>query len=203
MNAISMDHIYETIRFAKASNQEITWDLLFEAHKKAWNCKCELVVPCFKTTKSGVETYGFQCQYCGEWARKRKDFFGSDLPSVQFSTEIKNRFRSDRSDSFNELVAIWNEVRETKRTAESSEWWDRYDAHLSSEVWREKREAVLLRDGHLCQGCLSRKAEEVHHLTYKNLGNELLFELVSLCHECHSRSHDRLEDEADLSGLLP
>jgi hypothetical protein len=41
-----------------------------------------------------------------------------------------------------------------------------YRAYLRSEAWQEKRELVLARDHHWCQGCFKRPATHVHHLRY-------------------------------------
>jgi hypothetical protein len=75
--------------------------------------------------------------------------------------------------------------------ARKQAWWDWYDAYLLTEAWRTKRVQVLKRDNGLCQGCLKRQATQVHHLTYDHVGDELLFELASICDECHERAHAR------------
>jgi len=66
---------------------------------------------------------------------------------------------------------------------------DEYDAYMASGDWQAKRLAVLRRDQYICQGCLEGRATEVHHTTYNNFGQELLFQLVSLCRVCHERAH--------------
>jgi 5-methylcytosine-specific restriction endonuclease McrA len=48
----------------------------------------------------------------------------------------------------------------------------------------------------MCEGCGDEKAQEVHHKTYKNVGDEFLFELVALCNTCHDRYH-KIEGEAE------
>ena len=69
-----------------------------------------------------------------------------------------------------------------------------YEAYLLSEAWRNKRAEALRRDEGVCQGCRARPATQVHHLTYSHLGDELLFELISVCADCHERIHqDRLQ----------
>jgi 5-methylcytosine-specific restriction endonuclease McrA len=65
-----------------------------------------------------------------------------------------------------------------------------YAEYLQSDVWREKRHQALERDEWTCQGCLERPATQVHHLTYDHVGAELLFELVSVCDDCHERAHE-------------
>jgi 5-methylcytosine-specific restriction endonuclease McrA len=49
---------------------------------------------------------------------------------------------------------------------------------------------VLERAGNICEGCGEKKASQVHHLTYKHLRLEFLFELVAVCEKCHDTLHD-------------
>lgn len=73
------------------------------------------------------------------------------------------------------------------REKEKQEWLKNYAIYLSSIEWKQKRLKVLERDRFICQGCLNNKANEVHHLTYKHVYNEFLFELISLCKPCHDK----------------
>ena len=75
---------------------------------------------------------------------------------------------------------------EQEREAKARAWWAAYNAHLRSEAWKKKREAVLRRNP-MCQACLSRPSVQAHHLTYKHVGDEPLFELVGVCVECHEK----------------
>jgi len=70
-------------------------------------------------------------------------------------------------------------------------WRNEYDDYLNSENWRNKRAIVLKRDKYLCQGCFVNKATQVHHLSYKNVGDELLFQLISICDVCHEKCHEK------------
>ena len=80
---------------------------------------------------------------------------------------------------------------EAKQAAQSQTWWDEYNDYLESDAWAEKRKAVLERDHHLCQSCVKAKATVIHHLTYEHRFNEPLFDLVSVCEECHAKIHGR------------
>lgn len=60
-----------------------------------------------------------------------------------------------------------------------------HSKYLKSDKWKKKRALVLKRDNYLCQACLEEKATEVHHLSYKFWRNEPLFDLVSICTQCH------------------
>lgn len=54
----------------------------------------------------------------------------------------------------------------------------------SSPQWKEVRQARLTLDSGLCVFCKS-PAEEVHHVTYDNVGAETTGDLRSLCSICH------------------
>lgn len=62
---------------------------------------------------------------------------------------------------------------------------NRYEAYIASEAWRRKRQAVLERDNYQCQTCLATECLEVHHKTYRALGDEPLEDLITLCKDCH------------------
>jgi hypothetical protein len=68
---------------------------------------------------------------------------------------------------------------------------ERYREYLKTDGWRRKRDHILRRDEYLCQGCLSRPATQVHHLTYEHIFEEFALELVSLCGHCHARIHGK------------
>lgn len=60
-----------------------------------------------------------------------------------------------------------------------------YDQYIKSDKWKAIRLKVLKRDNYLCKACLEASAQDVHHLTYNNLGDELMYELISVCRDCH------------------
>lgn len=86
----------------------------------------------------------------------------------------------------------WEEQRDriaSESAAKSKEWWQWYNEYLKSPKWLYKRDRVLERDKYICRGCLEAPATQVHHLTYEHVGDELLFELESVCKPCHDRVH--------------
>lgn len=64
-----------------------------------------------------------------------------------------------------------------------------YELYIRSLDWESRRNSVLRRDGYRCQECGSTIALHVHHLTYRNLGDEPHWELLTLCGDCHHRRH--------------
>ena len=50
-----------------------------------------------------------------------------------------------------------------------------YQEYLQTDEWWERRELVMQRANHLCEGCRLASATEVHHLTYEHCGHEFLW----------------------------
>ena len=62
--------------------------------------------------------------------------------------------------------------------------------YLKSPAWNKKRKQVLARDHYTCTKCgKTNLTLNVHHLSYKNLPNEPLSDLTSLCTSCHTQVH--------------
>jgi 5-methylcytosine-specific restriction endonuclease McrA len=54
------------------------------------------------------------------------------------------------------------------------------------------RKCVLERDGWRCQVCGSMKNLEVHHMKRRSqLGGDVMPNLITLCVDCHGKSHGR------------
>jgi len=62
-----------------------------------------------------------------------------------------------------------------------------YKEYLQSFLWFQRRDLMI----ELYPRCYSCKkpATEVHHLTYKNIGNEGKRDLITLCRNCHKKKH--------------
>lgn len=60
-----------------------------------------------------------------------------------------------------------------------------YIKYINSRTWRLKRREILKRDNYECRTCCSKEDLEVHHRHYRNLGNEELDDLITLCIQCH------------------
>lgn len=71
------------------------------------------------------------------------------------------------------------------RTNAKDDWFSKHNDYLKSPQWHQRRDMVLARDKNICQACLTDRATQVHHLTYKHWRHEPLFELVSVCQSCH------------------
>lgn len=132
--------------------------------------------------KDGRSAYGFQCTNCGRFETKSMKSFGWNIPTELFDANIAEQFRERRD-------AHWQRLRDDR----DSDWKAKYEAYMQSEKWKVKRQAVLERDNYVCQGCLKNRAVQVHHLSYAHLGNEPLWDLTSVCLDCHRLVHPHMQ----------
>ncbi len=66
-----------------------------------------------------------------------------------------------------------------------------YKQYLRTPHWKGRREAKLRSVGHRCQFCNRGPHNlDVHHRTYKRLGEELDQDLTVLCRACHTNFHE-------------
>ena len=122
-----------------------------------------------------------QCLKCGEQDSKQYKF--SDFGGLE-KVKLLPKFNPYLLENF---YKNQQEVRKQEFAESKKEWFVGYNKYLNSEKWKSKRALVLERDKNICQACLKNKANEVHHLTYRHVMNEPLFDLVSICKPCHEK----------------
>lgn len=128
-----------------------------------------------------------QCWNCGGKINKKA------LSAKKYGDQIRGEFSETRYDEYFE-----NLFREKEIIIEDKEYYynnysryAKYLKYLRSPEWKAKRKLALERDNHKCQKCKIKTAEQVHHLTYDNLENEKLEDLMSVCRECHEKIHNK------------
>lgn len=62
--------------------------------------------------------------------------------------------------------------------------------YLRSKQWYFKRNLIRSRDK-ACKLCNSKLVLQVHHISYRNLTNEPLKDLILLCDKCHKAQHEK------------
>ena len=60
-----------------------------------------------------------------------------------------------------------------------------YEQYLNSNQWQINRQKILWRDKSKCRICGSSDLLQVHHLSYKKIGNEKKENLITLCKAHH------------------
>jgi 5-methylcytosine-specific restriction endonuclease McrA len=141
-----------------------------------------------RTLANGAQRLEAQCDRCGRsTAISKNDPRGAD--AIPYRQEVVDAW----SESCRRFYASRDEQARAEKEEADREWRRRYHAHLASDAWRALRRKVIEREGNLCQGCRESPGHEVHHVTYKRLGHELLTDLVLFCRACHARHHDHGE----------
>lgn len=78
-----------------------------------------------------------------------------------------------------------------------------YEDYLNTDHWRRVRTAMLIAHRGRCQATtcwqmdsywFDEKWLHVHHMTYKNRGNERFADLRLVCRDCHNKIHDGITD---------
>lgn len=186
---------HRSMRIKNPSNGEIielpSSRALSEALAPTWESKCPHKQKAVRKRKilGGSSQVRWQCLDCGQ-------AIGNPLPKAT---------HPDAGDFDEAFLEATNLARETLRWEIAVEYLEKhrlreldhqkfYDTYLQSEEWRKRRKLVLQRANGLCEGCLTEKAAEIHHLTYRHLGDEFLFELVALCACCHDKVHGKETD---------
>ncbi len=69
-------------------------------------------------------------------------------------------------------------------------WTKTAPVRLPAEDYRQLCRQILERDSWRCQGCGSRANLEIHHLRFRShQGQDAEENLITLCADCHRRSH--------------
>ena len=70
---------------------------------------------------------------------------------------------------------------------------DTYVEHLMSDKWKQTKLTRLLIDDFKCQQCnkpITAETSHCHHITYQNIGDEGMKDVVSVCQQCHNDIHE-------------
>ena len=73
--------------------------------------------------------------------------------------------------------------------------YNNYKEYLLSKEWKSKRLKILQRSGGVCEICNTKRAYQVHHITYKRVYKENLSDLIAICGICHQAEHNLLTEE--------
>lgn len=144
-----------------------------------------------RTYANGVVHLVYQCLWCGAAGRSaKKEAVVAELgglPDAIFDEGFRDAFDAEQRGRW----AAERERRDEERRNQHAQWWADYDRYLLTPEWRRKADRRLAFDRWQCQarldGC-TKTATQAHHLTYKHLREEPLFDIVSICKSCHDRT---------------
>ncbi len=147
-------------------------------------CECAITKTRYKVSDNGTKMYCVQCLKCGKQV-------GQWIPYANIEDiESVNPFNENTRDYYiNSTRELHAALMKRKRSMDYGEFTKRRLAALETPHWAMCKREVKKRCCEICEGCGKSVMSEVHHLTYRNLGKEFLFELVGLCSGCHNRYH--------------
>lgn len=151
---------------------------------------------CRTVVRGGGVQIRNQCLSCGELigGALKQNGQSDALPEKDGDLEIV--WRKRREQAWTEILRRHWHLQNEK----SSEWWRAYSAYLASPEWAAKKAKVLRRSAGRCEGCGEAQPTQAHHLTYANVFDEFLFDLVALCESCHTRLHPSPDYELPCCG---
>lgn len=144
--------------------------------------------------RGGGSHFYRQCKTCGrvDGSALKKSAETENAPP--YDLELENRFMAARA---TQRAAIYQKHIRIQRDRQDG-FKREYDVYLESAGWQAKRAKVLRRANGICEGCLENEATQVHHLTYRNVFDEFMFELKAVCYACHQRLHaEPAEDDGE------
>ena len=66
-----------------------------------------------------------------------------------------------------------------------------YIEYLKSNEWKERRKHLMEQADWICSKC-GKKATQLHHISYDNIGEEELDDdVIALCKDCHDEIHGK------------
>jgi hypothetical protein len=162
-----------------------SWDEINAQVQAEFACNHARERLALRVTANGKKQFVRQCIRCGQKssALKHAELTQADMDAaLPVDDELQRNWWQQRADRYQEL--------RDKAVADEKEEWQRwYDAYLQTPKWKAKSRRILQRDP-ICQACLMRPSVQAHHLSYKHVGDEPLFDLVGVCLECHRKLHD-------------
>jgi len=170
----------------------------WDEHGRKWACGHEKTEIRKRTIKGGAVQFRYQCLRCGDGvggAIGREKALSLCGDPSDFDEELCSSWVAAKKADAVQLSVAYKARMEMLAigvpAADSSPalFFAAYDEYLRSEKWHKKRAMVLERANGLCEGCRLAAPSQVHHLTYRNVGDELLFQLVALCDGCHEKCH--------------
>ena len=169
----------------KTGEQIILWHTpALSSDLSAFNrgeCQHKKLQKVLRTVKGGSKQLVKQCLDCG--TQIGSAFSQKNLPEEPgvWNGDLARKYDTQRKATLQSI----REKHFEKQQRVSGNFSQLYYEHMKSEKWLQMRVKIFRRANNICEGCLEKPARDVHHLSYAHLSDELMFELVALCRECH------------------
>ncbi len=138
-----------------------------------------------------------QCPICGRGggAKKKADYDVDALPWWN------DHIVAAREEAWKQQAQQRQEEFYNERQSYVDEFHQRYAPYLKTPHWAGIKRRALLRDNFRCQHChtpVNASNSQAHHIrpwgyeTFNRYGYSMLFEVVTLCTDCHAEAEGRL-----------
>ncbi len=150
----------------------------------------ELEYRYFQGDSGRISLYA-QCSFCGfRWGNGsslKHDLVPNLKEKIKLGeiNKFDTKLLNEKSPTYEKYFAYRSQKLEENKQVEKAYRKEFYSEYMKSDKWKAIRLKVLKRDDYLCQACLDAPAQDVHHKTYENIGDELMYELISVCRHCH------------------
>ncbi len=165
---------------------QLNHQALDEELRRLTECKHPRLETRKKIKTDGTVEFKQQCLDCGDRignaVRKATLTPAEQNAVLVWDFELEKAYYKKRNETRIQLMRA-------EEQKQLQDWRRNYAIYLASDEWKRKRALVLLRANNICEGCRTKPATQVHHLTYVHLPQELLWELVAVCDSCHERVH--------------
>ncbi len=124
--------------------------------------------------------------------------------NLQRSVQVESKKAKFERQQFERQVQrdLKKALKNGEHIRQNAERQSAYNDYLKSEKWQNLRRKALARADSRCEGCGDKPATDVHHLTYERFGNEMLFDLVAVCKDCHKKIHQQSKATAEANSAI-
>ena len=169
-----------------------------QQYEKRFVCSHEKLNLKKRKVKGGAFQYVKQCLVCGNAMPqpiKQEVALSANggIEPSSFDEKLQIDWKTNKEQAYSEIKERYESSKKVEIAEHTDEYWEYLN---SSPEWQLKRRKVFARAKNICEGCAEQPATEVHHISYDNIFDELLYQLVALCEDCHKKAHgERSEDE--------
>jgi len=144
-------------------------------------CEHDYIPVAFETAngKIQIRKYCKKCYHITSQSESHSKYNVDNLPKKNFDKyrEFYDNKTHDSRSALSDLIFQLKNI-------QVDFLQDGYKEYLKSPHWIAKSAEIMELNHYTCQIC-GKPARDVHHFTYRHIGNEFNFELVSLCRSCH------------------
>lgn len=167
----------------------IDWRKIQTYLDEQFHCDCDHIQVFRRKLKNNTVIAGQACVTCHRW-KKNVSSRNLNLDTLcWYDPELRDNRDLQQAQMRERIQVAVQDFLYEEREQQRQERTLRYHQYLQTAEWKVICRKVHERANGICEGCRERPSQEVHHLTYDRIFNEMLFDLVALCSPCHRSIH--------------